>query len=223
MSDCKKEVLSWFNANQPVLPTRERFRGFVACTWIDDWWEETRVSRKEYNKLSWPILHQENLDSLTRFIKDHSPGKQILEVGCGTGWLAYWLRQYGLDVIGTDNKSWNRFHNYQESPIDIHRIGAVAALRRYSSDTVLMSWPPYRSTMPVRLLKELQPHQTLVFIGENNGCNGTRSFCDYLDLAVEIQYWDSFFAIHDSVYVLQNTNKRRETNVLHHQKFSEKA
>ncbi len=65
--------------------------------------------------------------------------RQTLEIAAGDGTLSRFLQQRGVDVVATDNQSWERSIDY---PDDVVRQDAVAALRARRPQVVVCSWPP---------------------------------------------------------------------------------
>ena len=62
-----------------------------------------------------------------------------LEVAAGDGTLSRFLREGGVNVIATDNRSWSHAIDYPE---DVLACDAVQSLARFSPGVVLCSWPP---------------------------------------------------------------------------------
>lgn len=83
--------------------------------------------------------------------------KKCLEVMAGRGWLAYALRQKGVDIIATDDYSWSDKQGWLPPLTEIERIDAVKAVEKYGKevDIVIMSWP-YMDNTAYKTLKTLQ-------------------------------------------------------------------
>lgn len=62
-----------------------------------------------------------------------------LEVAAGDGTLSRFLRECGVNVIATDNRSWSHAIDYPE---DVLACDAVQALAQVRPGVVLCSWPP---------------------------------------------------------------------------------
>lgn len=60
---------------------------------------------------------------------------KILEVGAGDGMLTQHLRDRGLNVVATDDKSWR-------IPSTVEELSCRAALQKYEPSHVLASWMP---------------------------------------------------------------------------------
>ena len=115
--------------------------------------ERKPVSMRAF-RLAWPVLWQRRrlmplverrgiycfyskplVDRLAAIIGPRT----CLEIGAGDGTLARFLAAAGVDVIATDDHSWNRSISYPEW---VERVDARTALRRHRPTVVLCSWPP---------------------------------------------------------------------------------
>lgn len=65
--------------------------------------------------------------------------KPCLEIAAGDGTLARLLKVEGVDIIATDNRSWDFAIRYPDAVV---QCNAEKALRRYAPETVICSWPP---------------------------------------------------------------------------------
>ena len=202
-------IKTWFNLENPVLPTKNEFGKIYN---IENYWDaglnnNKKGSRHEYNKFSWPVLTQENVNQLYELITTQIKNPKILEICAGIGWLSYWLNKSGFDnIITTDNMTWKNTHNYSKSPIPTTKMGGLTAIKKYPDvNLIIMSWPPYRSVMPLQVLNKLRSDQCLLYIGEVWGCNATGNF--FLEWekysVVEVKTWNKFWGIHDSAYLIK--------------------
>jgi hypothetical protein len=66
-------------------------------------------------------------------------GRACVEIGAGDGTLARFLRDEGVDLVATDDRSWDSVITYPE---DVVAEPAVRTLRRCSPTVVICSWPP---------------------------------------------------------------------------------
>lgn len=111
------------------------------------------------------------------FAKDIGSSK-CLEVMSGNGALSYYLKEYGVDVIPSDNFS--TLYNQDNAWHDVEAIDAVEAVKKYGCDVdyVIMSWC-YPDDVPVnvlRTMREVNPNLKMIYLGEVNGCNAIGEF-----------------------------------------------
>jgi len=62
-----------------------------------------------------------------------------VEIAAGDGTLSRFLRSEGVDVLATDDRSWD---SVLEHPQDVLRESASRTLGRLSPTVVICSWPP---------------------------------------------------------------------------------
>lgn len=132
--------------------------------------------RDEYVKHSHIILSEEFIESFAKHISTY---KHIVEVGCGCGYLTYWLKQYGIEMAAVDTKEWG--HEYHLDFVD--KVDGVRYIKDHPEiDLVIMSWPPYDTSDGYNIVRAMKPGQHLIYIGEDrSGCTGSDSMFDYLD------------------------------------------
>ena len=146
---------------------------------------------------SWiPITNKfcEKLSDLIKSLPDQrvsniSPKPKILEVGCGNGMLTYGLRKYGIDIIATDDMSWER--NKKELWVDdIEKLSYVEAFHKYKNDVnvIIMSYPPYGNLNCYKMVKEMYKYSSacreaylLIYIGEIYGNCASDELFDFLE------------------------------------------
>ncbi len=126
------------------------------------------------------------LDKLSYFLKD----KKVVEVMAGNGIISGYLQSKGINIISTDDNSWNlselnrslEFSGLCIYPYTtIEKISAVDAVNKYGKtvDYLIMSWPPYKSDVAYNVLKTLRtvnPKAKIIYIGEYNGCCANSRF-----------------------------------------------
>lgn len=133
--------------------------------------------------------------------------KRIVEIGAGTGYWAWMLKQAGVDVVAYDKHppSRRKLNNWGHHVKTYHPIrkGNHKAALIHSDRTLMLCWPPYDNDMAFNCLINYSGNK-LIFIGENDGgCTANEKFFDllrqYWNLVNEydIPQWDG---IHDSVY-----------------------
>jgi SAM-dependent methyltransferase len=123
----------------------------------------------------YPIISQELLDQLVKFVGDLS----VLDIGAGTGYLARLLHDRGINVRAIDHRKgpntrdlwWGRQLYYNVEDVD------ALTLSEFDADIVLMTWPCMRTTFGEHVAKKLKPKQFLLYQGEpRGGCTGTNEF-----------------------------------------------
>lgn len=128
----------------------------------------------------------------TKQLADWIDGRKVLEVMAGRGWLAKALASHGVDIIATDNQSWN---HSKHGIFDIQRIDAIAAVRQNdNSDILLIAWPPYNEPIATRTCDAWGTKRPIVYIGEGqNGCTADNEFFEHFypddDLMIKIPRW----------------------------------
>ena len=153
-----------------------------------------------------PVLHR---------LADLSP---ICDLGCGTGYWASLLQKAGADVLAVDShpplQSKNHWHRAEggvlRRPATIQHfvdvvLGDAETFEVPRSHTLMLSWPPYNSSMAAVALARYRGER-VIYIGEEGGCTGDDAFHDALhtqwrEIAFyEIPQWPG---LHDAVYVYE--------------------
>ena len=103
---------------------------------------------------------------------------KVIEIMAGGGWLAKALVSYGIDIIATDNYSWNSKHSIgKQHPV--RRMTAIKAAR-LPGDILLVSWPPYGDKAICRACKAWGGDRPIVYLGESEGgCNAPDEFFEH--------------------------------------------
>lgn len=96
-------------------------------------------------------------------------GKQVVEIGSGSGYWAWMLEQAGIQVQAFDAAP-------QQFTWHLVRRGTSADAARYPGHSLLLCWPPWGTSMAFDTLREYTG-QTVVYIGEwMMGCADARFF-----------------------------------------------
>lgn len=116
--------------------------------------ERKPVSMRTF-RLLWPLVRQKSYlmplveprgiycfysRPLVRGLARLIDGRSALEIAAGDGTLSRFLRAEGVDVVATDDYSWQKTARAQVG--DVVEQDAVAALRERAPRVVLCSWPP---------------------------------------------------------------------------------
>ncbi|MFZ4790078.1 MAG: SAM-dependent methyltransferase [Candidatus Competibacteraceae bacterium] len=83
---------------------------------------------------SWPLIA-----ALAKIMAERT----CLEIAAGDGTLTRFLVDRGINIIATDNYSWQQAVKYPESVVN---LDARAALTAYLPEIVICSWPPAGNT-----------------------------------------------------------------------------
>lgn len=110
------------------------------------------------------IITKETLETLTGYLV----GKNVLDVGCGTGYMVYHLRkkQIFIDGVTERTRRYGFKHNFMRkrliksdfNDLDVSKYNAF-----------IIGWPDYLSEDAFKFLDKLKPGDTIIYIGENWG------------------------------------------------------
>lgn len=162
------------------------------------------VSRHEnVRKYSWTITDPASVAFVAQWCQD----QKVLDPLAGTGYWAYLLRQYGIDIVCSDadpfNNSWHRGAKLHSK---IVQQDAVDAMRFHRDRILLLSWIPYGSPIGTDLLNQYTGNR-IVYIGENEcGCCADDDFFAKLEIG-----WDEvashrpiqWFGMHDWITIYE--------------------
>jgi len=132
--------------------------------------------RRDYIRATgFPLLPKEVLKTLAVNLK----GKNVIDAGCGTGFLSWLLQKQGINVIPVDNNETDHWFK-AEAYTDIVKKDAVSCISR-EHDVVILSWPYYKGSFSLDVCEAMHPGQTMIYQGEAKGnCTGTYEFFDCL-------------------------------------------
>ena len=161
----------------------------------------------------WTIVDQIWTKKLAKWIGD----RKCLEIMAGGGWLSKALSEHGIDIIATDNKSWDDAqHNKIIYVYSVEKIDAVKAVKKHKDrDILLVSWPPYESEVVCEACHIWGPDRPIVYIGEGyGGCCAPEEFWKHFvedesmkHLKIPMAQW---FGIHDYVSIGRWKDPKRE-------------
>jgi hypothetical protein len=122
----------------------------------------------------------------------------IVELGAGTGYWAYLLRQRGVDIVAYDRFPPDRAENPNRLDPRLWTEvldGDASVLRRHPDRGLLLCWPSWRDPFAATAL-DVYPGTTLIYIGEGaGGHTADARFFELLDrdwqaaLSVELPHW----------------------------------
>ena len=141
--------------------------------------------------------------------------KKCLEIMAGTGALSKALYDLGIDVISTDNLSWDDLESYQSwksRSFNVEKLDCVKAIEKYGKDVdfIICSWPPYdepQATQAIIKMREVNPNCKMIYIGEDQGgCTADDDFFNNWKDVYEPEEtngcFERFYGLHDRIYVL---------------------
>lgn len=139
----------------------------------------------------------------TRVIYALAKLSPIIEVGAGTGYWAWMLRQAGADVLATDKPEPEQI-DATKRWTDVVSVDGVEAAAQHPDRTLFICWPTYDDAWSDRALAAYRGSR-LIYIGEGHGgCTATDAFHDMLDAQwTEVADYDipQWQGIHDRVRV----------------------
>lgn len=150
-------------------------------------------------------------------IAAHGP---VLDPLAGTGYWAGLLSQH-TDVLASDIAPMfgNYYHGTGHRFYPMKRFDAVRAVQQWGAErTLLMSWPPYESTLATRMLMHYRG-DTIAYVGEHSGgCCADETFFRTLHAgweeveAYEIPQW---MGMHDYVSIHKRKLTRDQSIAIH--------
>ena len=123
----------------------------------------------------------------------------------GAGWLSKALQDNKINIIPTDNSSWDRIIKKQVVPVK--KLSGLDAVKKYSDcDILIVSWPDYKGEEICEICQEWGSTKPIIYIGEGmGGCTACDEFFEHFKLdpdfdweTIQIMSWDG---IHDRVQV----------------------
>ena len=158
--------------------------------------------RKFVGKYAWAIPNEEALSVIAKFAP-------IVEIGAGSGYWAYLLRERGVDIIAYDvhpldsHAKENRWHT-DHKPWTSVLQGAERSVKKHADRSLFLCWPPYSSDMASKALAAYKDN-TVIYVGEGGGgCTADDAFHAELDSdwkqieEVNIPHWEG---VHDRLFV----------------------
>ncbi len=171
---------------------------------------ETHKIRHEYTKNQFPILSHEFLLTVKAMTIELG-FKEIHELCCGTGWLTYWLRKYGVMVAeAIDDNSWDGAC-FNERLAFVEKKDAIKHIKNTpNAGLYILSWPDYNEETAHDIWRAMRTGQHLLYIGEGDGgCTGDDAFHKAIENKEVKDRWGmdsafiSFWGIHDRPTLLK--------------------
>ena len=148
----------------------------------------------------WPVVDLRWTKMLAEWVGD----RKVLEVMAGPGWLAKALQIHGVDIVATDNESWNDRHSKATPLCTVLKMEAKEAVEKLGSeaDLLLVSWPPYDETAVCDALEGWD--KPVIYIGEGEGgCGPPDRFWNHFRELADIPEFPmvSWYGLHDYVQI----------------------
>lgn len=148
------------------------------------------------------------LNSLAEFIG----GKKCLEVLAGKGSLAKGLKDNGVDIIATDNYSWNNTLDMSDTWTSVEKIDCLDAIIKYGKDVdyIICSWIPM-GDIGYKILKtmnDVNPECKMIVIGEDDGgCTANSKFFNHImevpdTYHIVNKHFKSWSGIYDNIKIV---------------------
>jgi hypothetical protein len=130
---------------------------------------ETLRDREELvDEYAWAIPNRPAIE----MIVDHDP---VLEVGAGTGYWAWCVRQAGGDILPTDLNA-----PFDDEWVPVWEARGQEVVLDYPDWTLLLVWPPRQEFVATETLGRYEG-DTIIYIGEGRGgCTATDRFHEML-------------------------------------------
>ena len=156
-------------------------------------------------KYAWAIPTPEAIQTIADAVKTHAL-KGVVEMGAGTGYWGYLLKQVGVAYQGFDH---GRAVDDYRNGRNIGRWtnvfdGIPEALGDFGDWLLLLCWPPYATPMATASLRAF-PGRIVAYIGESaGGCTGDTEFHALLvegyeaNALIDLPRWSG---IHDDLSV----------------------
>jgi hypothetical protein len=190
-------MAAWLASGSPPRAAVLRSAGFTAETASP----HLRLARKAFiREWGFSIPCAEAVDALRQL-------GPLVEVGAGTGYWSALLRNAGLDVIATDIQADGDigygFRPARHAPVEA--LGAVEAVERYPTRSVLCSWPTEGAAWALDAARSVAPGLCFALIGDKpDGVTATPELYAYLadcfSLVHEVQI-PQFPQVHDSMAI----------------------
>jgi len=160
----------------PLYPPDDSFKDIpsAATNSFKNHWD---ARKKCNNKGMWPIVDRRWTKKLSNWIGN----KKCLEIMAGGGWISKALNNHGIDIIATDNFSWEKTHKDMKLLCDVLKKDAAEAAAYYKDrDILVVSWPPFNQNDICDACNAWGVDRPIIYIGEGEGgCNAPEGFWEH--------------------------------------------
>lgn len=149
------------------------------------------------------LVSQQWIDPMAEYLK----GCKCLEIMAGLGTISSALQKRGVDIISTDNKTWENQWNISYWT-DVEEIDAIEAIEKYGADMdyIIMSWAYLDDTSYkcLQTMRSINPDCKMIVIGEGEGgCTSDDLFFESIEhvddpifdtkVSSKYQRWDCIY------------------------------
>lgn len=119
-----------------------------------------------------------------QFVLDHC-GASVVDPIAGTAYWVHLLRHSGRKAIAYDlcppSTGENTYHRAAAEWVTVIRADALAAVKKHEAETLLLSWPPYDTSIGEDIVRAYDGKR-LIYMGETEGgCCGGDGLFDLLE------------------------------------------
>lgn len=182
---------------------------------MDEWSNGFRAREWVIDTMTFAIPSPNVLDMIAKY----SP-RGIVEIGAGTGYWTWCLRQMGVDVVAYDKyppqilpkgmPQMGGNHWFESWWTDIER-GVESSVKKHPDRTLLLVWP-YMDDMAVNAVTAYSG-TTVIFVGEDHAACANDAFFDLIDkewAKVEDLAIPQWPGMHDECWILRRNSVFRE-------------
>ena len=156
------------------------------------------------------LVSEQWINPLVYYLRGH----KCLEIMAGLGTISSALQKRGVDIIATDNKSWDKTWK-TEQWTDVKEMDAVKAIKKYGPDVdyIIMSWAYMDDTAYecLQAMRKANPECKMIVLGEpQGGCTANDLFFDSVELIedpmidIEVgRMYQQWFGIHDYIEIVK--------------------
>lgn len=172
--------------------------------WPIDWYRGDGPTRRSLvNTFAWSIPSPADV----LWMRDILDGRGVVEIGAGSGYWAWQLRQLGTEVVAVDNGDWSTEWKKRWSPVG---DGNTRVAREHPEKALMLIWPPYGSPMAATAL-DSYAGDLVFYAGEDyEGCTGDNAFHEALaagwEHIAEAPHHPTFDGIHCRLNAYRRTD-----------------
>lgn len=121
---------------------------------------------------AWAVPTSDAIDAITRHTS------RVIEIGCGSGYWAWLMKQRGIDVVAVDPAP--PAHVWHKVSVQSHE-----AIAEHPDRALFLCWPPWSTTMAFETLSAYAG-DLVVYVGEWMGGNADVPFFGQLSATFEL-------------------------------------
>ena len=160
-----RAMASWIDGGDPVHDPDQLLRQDLPDERMPAWFAADALRRAYIDRFGFAVPTPDLVARLAAL-------GPILEIGAGRGTLARLVANAGGDILATD------LHPETETHYPVRGGEAAETVVDHPDQIVLCSWPSLDGRWFTRAAAAMTPGQTLVLVGERNGCTGAPCFWD---------------------------------------------